>query len=101
MENWTHKVKKGDILVSRYEYNSVHYNFYIVTKVSEKSIWMLELQKKHLGRMNNYGETLVTAVNKPAHDAQVIRKLKNGSMMIGYAYLRGIWDGKPLTEMSD
>lgn len=97
--DWYNKLKVGDIIFSQYNYNSIHVNFYVVVKTTDRSVWLAPMDKR--GMPKKWQPEWKVMPGNIIPGKKVIRKLRTRGMKItDYSYCRE-WDGQPLTEMSD
>lgn len=94
--------QKGDIVYTIYSYNRVSVSFYVVSRTSEKSIWLYPLGKQL--STNTWAPTWYATpdVNK-VDTTREIRKLnRDGYVNMGdYVSALRKWDGNPIQEISD
>lgn len=88
----TYKYEVGKIYALNAGYSMTYYKYYLITRVSDKSVWAMELKSKFVESADGgYNQRYYTApdITRPIDKPKAYRLTK---------YLGSEWDGKPLYE---
>ena len=93
--------KPGDILDASYHYSAKIPHFYIVTRVSEHSIWARPLGKVVVSH-DGYGQNGEVMPNLAEKGKEVMRRIRKGGYVdFGQCCTACLWDGNPVSFYSD
>lgn len=88
----SNKYEPGKIYALSAGYSMLYYKYYLVDRVSDKSVWVTELESKFAGTADGgYNQQYYTVpdITRPKGKSKAYRLTK---------YLGSEWDGKPLYE---
>lgn len=93
--------KPGDILDASYHYSAKIPYFYIVTRVSEHSIWARPLGKIVV-RSDGYGQNGEVMPDLAKKGDEVMARIRRGNYIeFGRCCTAHLWDGKPVDFYTD
>lgn len=97
--------KEGDILVSHWGYDQTNITFFLVTKVTAKSVRITKLRNRYVGQ-EDYNNLVMPAQidNVGYREDNITRRFTKGAYNVGYrvnisSYSSAVlWNGEPQRE---
>lgn len=99
-----HDYAVGQILVSSWGYDQTNIDFYVVTRVSNASVWLYPLGKRECEATSGMSRTVTAIDTQASRNARnnqsgvCHRVTKSGGVKVGYRRYAMAWNGRPMHE---